>query len=154
MANRPKIIDPRYARIMMALREIAGELDVIMFRPNYHGKNGDKNTVLFYTKEDNEHNSLVDAQFVQYSASEAENLSRKQGCPVDDKFVYRNPFWTFENSDANGMLNYNFANHGKIQLQNYNVKDTLKPIIKTALETHKMASSARLSPDSDVNPAP
>lgn len=48
----PKIVNPDYMYQQALLRKIAYDLGVVCFYPNYHGEKGDKNTVLFYTKED------------------------------------------------------------------------------------------------------
>ena len=49
----------RYKEQQAALNQIASELGVVASRPDYHGKTRDKNTVLFYTKEDEAHNRKV-----------------------------------------------------------------------------------------------
>lgn len=63
--------DTRYTQQQKALDEIATKLGVVAYRPDYHGWTGDKNTVLFYLKEDERHNRKVDRQPVRYSRSEA-----------------------------------------------------------------------------------
>ena len=63
--------DVWYTQQQKTLDEIADKLGVVAYRPNYHGAEGDKNTVLFYLKEDEAHNRKVDRQPVRYSRSEA-----------------------------------------------------------------------------------
>lgn len=52
--------DIRYTEQTEALDEIVSKLGVVAYRPDYHGGRGDKNTVMFYTLEDEEHNRMVD----------------------------------------------------------------------------------------------
>ena len=63
--------DVWYTQQQKTLDEIAEKLGVVAYRPSYHGAERDKNTVLFYLKEDEEHNREVDRQPVRYSHSEA-----------------------------------------------------------------------------------
>ena len=49
----------RYTEQTEALNEIAAKLGVVAYRPDYYGSRGDKNTVMFYTPEDEEHNRVV-----------------------------------------------------------------------------------------------
>lgn len=63
--------DVWYTQQQKALDEIAAKLGVVAYRPDYHRWSGDKNTVLFYTKEDAKHNRKVDRQPIRYSRSEA-----------------------------------------------------------------------------------
>ena len=107
----------RYEEQQNVLAYVAGKLGVVAFRPNYHGEKGDKNTVLFYTKEDAQHNREVDRQPTSYSSSEARDLSRTWKQEIDEKYVYRDAFWWFENSDLNGIFSYDYANFGKIDLR-------------------------------------
>lgn len=105
------MLDTRYDIQQAAINEIADKLGVVAYRPSYHGTKGDKNTVLFYSKQDEEHNRMVDLQPVHYSRSEA--LDRGI---VNGDCVYRDHFWSFENSDANGQLDMDWANYGKLDL--------------------------------------
>ena len=115
--------------------EIAQKLNVVCFRPNYHGKDRDANTVLFYTCEDHVHNCRVDRQPIQFSRSQAID-SR---CNIDDKYIYRDFFWSFENTDVNGHLDYGFGNFGRIDLRGPKWREVLEKEIRTALE-RKLAS--------------
>lgn len=108
--------------------EAAARLGVICYRPEYHGKDGDKNTVLFYTKEDEAHNRKVDKQIVQYSRSEAQDRHI-----TDERCIYRDHFWSFENSDRNGVYDCDFGNFGQLDLRRSNWKDVLEGDIRIAL---------------------
>ena len=125
--------DIRYTEQTEALNEIAAKLGVVAYRPDYHGSRGDKNTVMFYTPEDEEHNRLVDRQPVHYSRGEAADL-RKCGSPeIQDKYIYRDSLWNFENSDVNGFFNMSYANHGKINLWCADWREQVEGHIRLAL---------------------
>lgn len=76
--------DVWYTQQQKTLDEIAEKLGVVAYRPSYHGAERDKNTVLFYLKEDEEHNLEVDRQPVRYSRSEAKD----RGVNVNSECVY------------------------------------------------------------------
>lgn len=120
--------DVQYTQQQKALDEIAAKLGVVAYRPDYHGWSGDKNTVLFYTKEDEKHNRKVDRQPVRYSRSEARD--RKMDASGD--CVYRDHFWAFENSDVNGRLDMGWANNGKLNLKSLDWKTRLEGSITFA----------------------
>ena len=105
--------DVWYTQQQKTRDEIADKLGVVAYRPNYHGAEGDKNTVLFYLKEDEAHNRKVDRQPVRYSRSEAKD----RGVDVNSECVYRDYFWSFENSDVNGQLDMGWANNGTLNLR-------------------------------------
>jgi hypothetical protein len=121
--------DTRYTQQQKALDEIATKLGVVAYRPDYHGWTGDKNTVLFYLKEDERHNRKVDRQPVRYSRSEA----RDRKIDVNGDFVYRDHFWSFENSDANGLFDMGLANNGKLNLTSLDWKTKLEGSVAFAL---------------------
>lgn len=124
-----KIVTPdsiKYVQQTEALNEIAAKLEAVAYRPSYHGSKGDKNTVMFYTPEDAEHNRLVAQQPVQYTRIEAANRKKLDGVAVPDEFIYRDSFWSFENSDVNGLFNVGYANHGRLNLQQPDWKDRLE----------------------------
>ena len=131
----------RYTAEMRFMSELAATLGVSMYFPNYHGANGDKNTVLFYTKEDEAHNREVDKQFMQYSASAA-----KDSHVTDEKYIYRDAFFAFENTDANGNLSYDSANFGTINLRE---TKNLELAIRSAYER----KSGRTAKIGDIDPA-
>ncbi len=120
--------DVWYTQQQKTLDEIADKLGVVAYRPNYHGAEGDKNTVLFYLKEDEAHNRKVDRQPVRYSRSEAKD----RGVNVNSECVYRDHFWSFENSDANGQLDMGWANNGKLNLRSLDWKTKLEGSITFA----------------------
>ena len=106
----------RYIEQQKIIDNYAISLGSVAFRPDYHRAKGDKNTVLVYTKDDEAHNREVDLlskNYVVYTRAEAND----RPYPIDDKFVYRDPYWTFENTDVNGFLDYGFANFGKLDLR-------------------------------------
>lgn len=117
-------IAPTYISQQKMLNEIAQELGVVVFRPNYHGRDRDCNTVLFYTQEDNEYNCALDAQ------------GREQGFDVSHE-QYKRPFWWFENTDVNGHLTYEFANRGRINMRMAVCREELKDSIMLALERYR-----------------
>lgn len=121
--------DVWYTQQQKTLDEIAEKLGVVAYRPSYHGAERDKNTVLFYLKEDEEHNREVDRQPVRYSRSEAKD----RGVNVNSECVYRDHFWSFENSDANGQLDMGWANNGKLNLRSLDWKTKLEGSITFAL---------------------
>lgn len=121
--------DTRYTQQQKALDEIATKLGVVAYRPDYHGRTGDKNTVLFYLKEDERHNRKVDRQPVRYSRSEA----RDRKMDVNGDCVYRDHFWSFENSDANGLFDMGLANNGKLNLTSFDWKTKLEGSVAFAL---------------------
>ncbi len=120
--------DVWYTQQQKTLDEIAEKLGVVAYRPSYHGAERDKNTVLFYLKEDEEHNREVDRQPVRYSRSEAKD----RGVNVNSECVYRDHFWSFENSDANGQLDMGWANNGKLNLRSLDWKTKLEGSITFA----------------------
>lgn len=97
---------------------LAAEHGFVCFRPNYHGKGRDANTVLFYTKEDHAVNEQLEKAGVPYEVGGDKN--------------YKKPFFTFENTDANGCLSYEFGNHGKLDLRGIRAEDTLKGAVLLA----------------------
>ena len=106
----------RYLEQQRAIDRIAAKLGVVAFYPDYHRDKGDKNTVLLYTKEDEMHNREVDRQsrdYVVYTRSEAQDRPYH----IDDKYIYHDHFWSFENSDKNGHMDYGFGNYGKLDLR-------------------------------------
>lgn len=115
-------LKPEYERQQRYLNEIAQKLGVVCYRPNYHAKSGDKNTVLLYTKENHEYNSKLP----DWASNEE----------------YRPYFWSFENTDANGIESYQFANHGRIDLRGLKEQETLEAEIVKALDKFKADNGA------------
>lgn len=98
--KEPKEVNHNYAEQQQALDNIACKLGVVAYRPCYHGEKRDKYTVLFYTKEDYLYNQKLDQENGKFVSN-------------DDYHKY---FFSFENTDANGMLDYGYANFGHIRL--------------------------------------
>lgn len=127
----------RYKEQQAALNQIASELGVVASRPDYHGKTRDKNTVLFYTKEDEAHNRKVDLEPSHYTQSEAHDRMKYQKVKIPEQYIWRDPFWSFENSDSNGVLSYEFANFGRLDLRSMRWSDVLAGDIQLALTRRK-----------------
>lgn len=126
------ITDFRYKEQQSFLDELARKLSIVCFRPDYHREGMDKNTVLFYTKEDAAHNMEVDKQPLQYSRSQSVDFHF-----CDEKYIYRDHFWAFENTDLNGLLDYGFANFGRLDLRGPRWKDVIEGSVKLALVKKK-----------------
>lgn len=122
-------IAPQYTAQQKALDEIAKELDIICFRPNYHAADRDCNTVLFYTHTDHQYNLLLEKQAGNFPL-------------INDD--YRQQFFSFENTDVNGQFSLSFANHGSVDLRVLDYKERLKSTIALALEI-KMQNDYALS---------
>lgn len=106
----------QYREQQKFLNEVAERLGVVCFRPEYHAKTRDKNTVLFYTKADDRRCRELD----------------RQGVACDNP-IYPRHFWSFENSDRNGMFDFNFANFGKLDLRGFRWREALEGDIRIAL---------------------
>lgn len=100
----------KYKRQKAALEDIAKELGVTVFYPGYHAQGNNKNTVLLYLPEDAAHNDALD----------------RDGKYLLSEDFYHPYFFAFENSDVNGNMSLDFANHGSIDLRGLNWKDVLK----------------------------
>ena len=98
--------DIRYTQQTEALNEIAGKFGVVTCRPD---RSGSRNTVLFYTEEDVEHNHLVDQQPTRYRWKEADDIRRRDGTQIPAECIYRDCFWSFENSDTDDRFNLDYA---------------------------------------------
>lgn len=137
------------------LNELAAELGVVAYRPDYHGKKGDCYTVLFYEKDAEAHNRLVDTQPTRYTRSEARDIMKRYHVSVGPECVYEDYFWAFENSDANGCLSADFANHGQLDLRGLDWRDSLRGAAMLALNrtrefSYVMAAGGPMSiPEAD-----
>lgn len=121
--NQRIVTDSRYTRHMNEIREVCKELDVVMCKPNYHCEKRDGGTVLLYTKEDHEFNKLLPEW-----ASNSD---------------YKHFFWCFEHTDRNGMIDFNFGNHGTLDLRGLNDVDELrKSILKAYIYIRECNSHA------------
>ena len=137
-------IDPRYTEQQEFLDEVAKELGVVAYRPDYHADKRDCNTVLFYTKPDAEWNQMVDLKETRYTMAEAEDLNHRwNGVEIPADCVYRNYFWSFENTDVNGYEDYQFANRGRIDLRGRDWKERLEGHIWLALARKNIREHVR-----------
>lgn len=125
--------DRWYYEQQRALDEIAVRYGVVAYRPDYHRKPRDKNTVLFYLKDDEAHNRAVDREHTRYTRSEAHDRMKYSKVNIPDKYIWRDPFWQFENNDVNGLLDYGFANYGKLDLRGPRWRDVLEGHVRLAL---------------------
>lgn len=125
----------RYAQQQELINSVARELGCVAFRPNYHGQERDANTVLIYLPEDAEHNRKVDQKPTQYSSKDEAQM---YGC-TDERYIYRPYFWSFENTDRNGFLTFDFANHGRIDLRDLKWGKRLEGEIKLAYYKKRLA---------------
>lgn len=113
-------INPRYTRQQAIIDNVCKALNLEPFRPDYHGATGDKNTVLIYTPEQMEHNNEIDRKYGTFAPNN----------------LYKQPIFTFENTDINGYGSYDFANRGKIDLRGIDEQTAIYNAIRTALEQH------------------
>lgn len=83
--------------------DVASRLGVVAYRPEYHGKGNDKNTVLFYTKEDHKKNLELERSGTMITTSQADAMKwhRMSLAGLEDQ-IERPYFFWFENSDING----------------------------------------------------
>lgn len=131
-------VDPRYTEQQGFLNQVAQKLGVVCYRPDYHADKRDCNTVLFYTKEDEAWNRKVDKQPTRYSRSEAADLKKEyKGIEISPEYIYKDYFWSFENTDVNGYEDYQFANRGRIDLRGRDWKERLEGHIRLALARKK-----------------
>lgn len=103
--------DPKSALQQEALSEIAARLGVVAVCPNEVGR--ERNTVLFY------------------DLGEDEN-----GGPAR-RGVSQGPFWRFENINAEGRPDTNFANKGKLGLRSSRWREVLEGAVRLALATSR-----------------
>jgi hypothetical protein len=113
--NERKILDPQYSRQQKIINDVCKELNLIAYRPNYHAKDRDCNTVMVYTPEDHK-----------------ENLRLEKAGETRTE-IYKYPVFTFENTDVNGMFDLNFANRGKIDLRTMKEYEVIENAIKNAV---------------------
>lgn len=96
---------------------LAMKYGFVAYRPDYHAKKGDANTVMFYTKEDEAHNRKVDRKRTRYSRSEASDLMKALKHEIPAEYIYRDSFFDFANTDINGCYDPNFGNFGRVDLR-------------------------------------
>lgn len=130
--ERPEPGSFRYGEQQKWFDLVAAKIGVVCYRPDYHADARDANTVLFYTKEDAEHNRKVDRQPIHYTQSEARDRKKYSQIDIPDEYVWHDHFWSFENTDVNGHLNYDFGNFGKLDLRGTHWRDVLEGSIRFA----------------------
>lgn len=132
----------RYREQQQFLNELAVKHGFYIYRPDYHAAPRDANTVLFYTLEDEWHNKKVDGQMFRYSCSEACDRM-KMGLLIPDFQVYREHFFSVENTDVNGLYDMGFMNFGKIDLRGLDWRDRLEGAILVAFAKKKQYDYAK-----------
>lgn len=120
--------DYRYKEQQGWIDKVCESICCVPYRPDYHGKAGDGNTVLVYLPEDAAHNKEVDKELTHYGSKDEAKL---YGC-TDERYYYRPHFWSFENTDVNGFLSFDFANRGKLDLRGFDWQDVIESSIMLA----------------------
>lgn len=117
--------------------DVAASLGVVAYRPDYHGKGNDKNTVLFYTVEDHKKNIELERSGTMITSSQVEDMKwhRMSLEGLEDR-IERPCFFWFENSDINGHYDLSFGNYGKLDLRR-DRRSVLFNAVKEALEQFK-----------------
>lgn len=130
----------RYEEQQNALSAIANKLGIALCKPDHHGNSMDPNTVMFYTREDAVHNSEVDKEprFNRYFRADAEVFEKAHSTKIADKYIYRDPFWVFRNTDSNGVFNMKCANDGKFNLKKEGWEIAVEGSIRVALAVKLM----------------
>lgn len=141
--NYPRTEDHRYTEQQQWFDLVAAKLGVVCYRPDYHADDRDANTVMFYTKEDAEHNRKVDRQPTRFTRSEAADRKKFSKIDIPDEYVWRDPFWTFENTDVNGHLDYGFGNFGRLDLRGRDWRERLEGAILLAMARKKQNDYSR-----------
>lgn len=136
MKNNESASNFRYREQQEFINSLAAKHGITVSRPDYHAKPRDCNTVLFYLPEDEAHNRMVDKEPTRFTRCEAADKIRS-GVHIDSKCVYRDAFFAFENSDANGHLDFGFANHGTIDLRDIDWRVRLEGAVMLAYATKK-----------------
>ena len=103
------------------LDEVAEKLGIVCFRPSYHGKGRDANTVLFYTMEDEQFNRQLEAKHGEYV----------------NNTLYKPYIWNFENTDFNGFPEIGTANRGRIKMFASNWRQVIENCLKIAIYLRK-----------------
>lgn len=119
------------------LDEVAREIGAVTYRPDYHGKTGDPNTVLFYTREDEERNRELERSGEMITRSQFEDMKwrRMDTSGLKDK-VERPYFFVFQNDDINGQYDVRYANYGRFDLYKLGGMDDLLNAIREAYQEY------------------
>lgn len=132
MKNNELSTNIRYREQQDFINHLSAQYGFKAFRPDYHAAPRDNNTVLFYTLEDEQHNRMVDREPTRFTRSEAADRIMHSGIHIESKYVYRDAFFCFENTDVNGHLDTGFANRGTIDLRGLNWRERLEGAIMLA----------------------
>lgn len=131
------VSDYRYREQQQFLNDLAVRIGFVTFRPEYHAAPRDCNTVLLYTMEDAKHNREVDREPTSYSRSEAHDRMKYGGIQISEKYIYRDYFFAFENTDRNGHYDLDFANFGRLDLRGRDWRERLEGAILLAMARKK-----------------
>ncbi|MBR3972917.1 MAG: hypothetical protein IKJ99_03055 [Oscillospiraceae bacterium] len=137
------VSDYRYREQQQFLNELAVRHGFVTFRPDYHGLPRDCNTVLFYTMADAKHNREVDREPTSYSRSEANDRMKYGGIQISEKYIYRDHFFAFENTNRNGHYDLDFANFGRLDLRGSDWHEKLEGAILMAVARKKQQDHIR-----------
>lgn len=128
--SRPTCDAPSCMEQQVALKEIAGKLGVVACQTDCPEDLDAKNTMLFYLKEDYEHNGKDAQRSKPYPITV---LTKSDRFETIQGFVHRDHFWSFENSDADGRFSCSSANRGQIDFRSSRWKEVLEGHIRFAL---------------------
>ncbi len=119
-----------YRRYMKAIRKTCDELGLVAYLPDYHA-DGDPNTVLIYTKENEEYNRKLEAEWIP------------PGCPRSEDYA---PYLLcIQNTDVNGRYSPCFANNGRIDLRGLDDEKRLSGAIRLAFYSKQQEGYIRAS---------
>lgn len=94
MTNNIPQNDHRYAVQQMIIDTVAAQHGLKVFRPDYHARNGDHNTVLLYTPQDFEYNKGLDKSIQCFSVANEK---------------HRAPVWSFSNTNINNEFDLDYG---------------------------------------------
>mgnify|MGYP000277960618 FL=1 len=126
-------LDSRYKLQQDVLDEIASELGLFAWRPCYHSDARDKNTVLFYSVDDFRSNQEISLKLATGHEFYTDP-SRQE---------FKPPLFVFENSDAKGNLNYDYACMGAICLSSSRWRQVLMDRIRMGVIAEKRCQALR-----------
>ena len=112
----------RYIKQQTAINNACRKYGLIAFRPSYHAEENDCNTVLIYTAEAHKYNTELDREY-----------KNKYGIYPDNS-EYKQYILSLENTDKNGMFDFDFMNHGKIDLRGIHEEENIEKVIREAAE--------------------
>ena len=139
MSRRYEMNDQRVGDLLIVMEqqrqldELAQEMNAVAYRPDYHGRTGDPNTILFYTKEDDERNRELERSGEIITRSQFDDMKwhRMDTSGLKDR-VERPYFFVFQNDDINGQYDVRYANHGRFDLYKLGGMDDLLNAIREA----------------------